>query len=227
MSRRRDRKGLQVARGERYALIPREVMESEPYRALPPWAVVVLLALCVQYYGRRNGSLALPWAEAHKLGVRTQAQLYSGLQVLEGADLIACCRRGRLVGGRQLATLYALTWRAVDDPATGVEYDSGVSVTVQPTHTWARWIRAADWDGRVREIARRARGKRNHACPFRAGGKIAASPREETAAHPVRSGKRKSRSPREEWETPNPAHPVSVTSEISAPRATAGQEDGR
>ena len=59
MSRRRDRKGLQVGRGERYALLLREVAESAAYNSLPDWARTVLMALLLQYTGKNNGGLAL------------------------------------------------------------------------------------------------------------------------------------------------------------------------
>lgn len=226
MSRRRDRKGLQVARGARYALIPREALESEAYRALPPWAVLVLLALAVQYYTGRGGHLALPWSEARGLGVRTQAHLYGGLQILEAVELIQCTRRGHLAGGRQLSTLYALTWHPVNDAPAGVTYDAGISVTLQPSNAWARWTRPEDWDEHVLRIARRAKGKRNHVCPFESGKKIAVSPRGETAAHPVGSEDGESRSPRGEWTHPNPTHPVGETSEISGLGVRAAAEPG-
>ena len=184
MRRRLDRRArttgrLGVAHGERYALLPREVLESEAYRALPPPAVVVLLALAVQYYGTRNGSLALTWADAPALGVRSQAQLYGCLRILEAADLIHCTRRGLLRGGRQLPNLWALSWRPIDEAAAGVTYDTGTSISPTPTNAWARWKKPADWDEIVRTIRRRAKGTL----------KIADSPRGETATHPVGSGK--------------------------------------
>lgn len=224
MSRHRDRKGLQVARGQRYALIPREVLESDAYRALPPWAVLVLLALAVQYYTGRGGHLALPWPEARRLGIRTQAQLYSGLQILEAAELVQCTRRGHRMGGRQLPTLYALTWHRINDPPPGVTYDAGISMTLQAPDTYARWTRPADWDEHVRAISRRARGQRNHVCPY--SKKTAVSQPEESAAHSVRSGEHNYHSQRKEREISNPAHSVGETSEISGLGARAAGERG-
>jgi hypothetical protein len=202
-----------MERGERYALIPREVMESEAYRALPPYAVLVLLALAVQYIGSRNGSLALPWTEAARLGVRTQAQLYGGLQLLQAVQLIACTRRGHLTAGKRLATLYALTWRAVDDPAAGVTYDAGMSMSLSPSHEWSRWVLPAEWNDYVRTINRRAKGKGGHECPFI---KKSDSPRGERSTHPVGSDTPPHHSPRGEREGSISAHPVGVTSETLA-----------
>jgi hypothetical protein len=212
--KRRDRRARTTGRferGDRFAQIPREVLESDAYRAIPHYCARVLLALVVQYAGSRNGSLALPWTEAQRLGVRTQAQLYSGLRVLEEAELIACTRRGYLRDGRRLASLYALTWRGIDTPSpAGVVYDSGISECPIPTNRWAKWTRPAHWDDFVRDTRRRASGKLTTRCPF--AKRSADSPLEGAASHPVSSGKDPSRSPRAESETANPAHPVGVTS---------------
>lgn len=152
-------KGLRVTRGERYALLPREVMESAAYHATPHYARSVLEALMVQYYGQRNGSLALPVEEAGVLGVAQPWRVYAGLRILADCDLIVCTRRGGLSRGGKLASMFALTWRGIDEPADGVVYDAGVKVCPIPTHAWSRWIRADGWDAVVRDIERRARGK--------------------------------------------------------------------
>lgn len=214
---------LGVTHGERYALIKREVMESAAYRALPPSAVLVLLALAVQYYRGRNGSLALPWAEAKSLGVRTQAQLYGGLRLLEATNLIHCTRRARLLGGRKLPNMYALTWWRVDDPAPGIVYDAGNSMTLKPTHDWVRWNRPENWAEYVRNTYRRARGQRNHKCPF---GKNPDTQREEMAAHSVRSGDSHLRSQREGREAAFPTHSAGVTSKNLGSGAPPATEDG-
>lgn len=150
-----------MASGERYVLISREVLESTAYHATPHYARSVLLALAAQYYGSRNGSLALPIAEAATLGVRQSWHVYAGLRILCDCDLIVCTRRGHLERGLRLASMYALTWRGIDEPATGISYDAGISVCPIPTHIWARWTLPADWDARVRTIVDAARGAGN------------------------------------------------------------------
>jgi hypothetical protein len=148
---------LGMLRGERYALIPREVLESEAYRAVPDWCVRVLVALAAQYYSGRGGSLALPVSDAQRLGVRQPWRVYAGLRILEAANLITCTRRGHLASA-PLANLFALTWRPVDEPATGVTYDAGISVSPMATHAWARWQRPADWDAYIARTIESARG---------------------------------------------------------------------
>jgi hypothetical protein len=182
----------------------------------------VLLALAVQYYGSRNGSLALPYSEAHSLGISTQAQLYSGLKLLESVDLILCTRRGNLQGGLKLPSLYALTWKPVNEPASGVVYNGAITLTLKPSHAWARWTRPEDWEEQMRTITARARGQLNRACPYT---KKSNTQREERAAHSVRRRATRSRSQREEQETTNPAHSVCVTSEISAQGAASDAWD--
>lgn len=137
-----------MQRGERYALIPRDVMESDAYRALPDWCVRVLVALAVQYYGSRNGSLALPVAEAQRLGVRQPWRLYAGLRILEAAELIVCTRRGHLSRGTRHASVYAITWKQIDEPAAGITYDAGVSVGVHDL-PWPRAARSGARRGSV------------------------------------------------------------------------------
>lgn len=200
MTRRRDARArakgrLGMAHGERYALFPREVLESEAYRALPDSAARVLFALAGQFYGVNNGTLALPWSTAPTLGIKTQAKLYGGLRVLEAADLIVCTRRGMLVGGKKLASLYALTWWPINGPPESIVYDFGTVVSTIPSNAWAGWKQPANWGEIVHTITARARGQLERPSPFAAR---ASTQREERSAHSVRSGEAISRSQREE-----------------------------
>lgn len=147
-----------MARSERYALLSDEVLRSAAYHALPDWAVRVLLALAAQYRGARNGSLALPVADARAYGVCQPWRVYAGLRLLCDAQLAICTRRGHLTLGGKLASMYAITWRGIDAPADGIVYDAGIAVCPTPSHAWADWTRPDDWDARVREIVRRMRG---------------------------------------------------------------------
>jgi hypothetical protein len=211
---RRNRKGLRVARGERYALIPKEVIESVAYLALTDWARAVLIALLAQYDGSNNGMLALPFSQAKLLGISHQWKLYAGLRVLEASDIIVCTRRGHLQGGTKLPSFYGVTWRGLDEPKDGASYDGTIGACPIPSHAWAKWNKPENWDEQVRAIMRRVRGKSEQICPFPK--KTPHTPRGVQAAHPVSSGKRKSRSPRGVKETPILAHPVVVTSKTLA-----------
>ena len=160
MSRRRDRKGLQVSRGERYALIPREVLESIAYLSLTDWARTVLVALLAQYNGANNGTLALPFSQAKLLGVSAQWKLYAGLRLLVAADLIVCTRQGRLEAGTKLPSMYAVTWRGIDEPKDGVTYDAGRGPCPLPSNAWARWTKPQDWREHCRKVARENHGRK-------------------------------------------------------------------
>lgn len=162
MSRRRDRKGLQVARGERYALLPREVLESVAYLALTDWARTVLIALLAQFNGMNNGTLALPFSQARTLGVSAQWKLYAGLRLLEAVELILCTRRGRLEGGTKLPSLYAVTWRGIDEPKEAVIFDAGIGPCPIPSQRWARWEKPADWRDHCRKVARENHGRKKN-----------------------------------------------------------------
>jgi len=197
---RRDRRARATGRrggtyGERHAHVPRQVLESEAYKALPDSAARVLFAIAAQFYGVNNGGLALPWSAAPTLGVTTQAKLYGGLRLLETTDLILCTRRGMLVGGKKRPTLYALTWWPINEPAAGVVYDFGLTASMTASHAWARWSRPENWAQIVRTVTARARGQLRRQSPFPAR---ASTQREERSTHSVRSGEGNSHSQREE-----------------------------
>jgi hypothetical protein len=158
MSKRRSKLG--ISRGERYALLPEELIESDAYHALPDWARSVLVALACRYNGANNGNLSLTMSDARRLGVPAQWKLYAGLRVLELADLIQCTRRGRLEKGTKLCSLYALTWRGID-PCEGIEFDAGIKPIPIPSHAWAKWTRPDDWADVLKAINRKNRGRKN------------------------------------------------------------------
>jgi hypothetical protein len=162
MARRKDRKRkgsrLGVERGDRYALLPEEVMESAAFHAQPDWAKGVLSALACRHNGYNNGDLSLPFSEAKRLAVSAQWKLYAGLRLLEKADLIVCTRRGRLERGTKLASLYALTWRGIN-ASERVQFDPGVVASPIPSNAWAKWEKPADWLAIVKAVRRANHGR--------------------------------------------------------------------
>jgi hypothetical protein len=165
---------LGAQRGERYALLPLEVAQSGNYQALPDWAARVLFALLLSYHGRNNGCLGLTFPQAKTLGVSSQWKLYSGLHVLMLADLIICTRQGRLVAGKKLPSLYALTWKGIDQPQESVSFDGSISPCPLPSNSWARWSRPHDWNDLIARISRKMRGRTEipHSIPGGAGRSI-------------------------------------------------------
>jgi hypothetical protein len=209
VSRRRGPRGLQVERGERYALLPRDVAEEPSYNAQTDWSRTVLTAVLLQYHGHNNGLLGLTFAQARPLGVSAQWKLYAGLRLLCDADLLKCTRRGELRAGEKLPSLYAITWKGIDEPTEGIVYDSWISVSPIPCNAWAKWQKPANWQEHVKSVERRFRRGDRKENPV--------ASREVTFTAHVRSGKAFSRSSSDVKEAAFPAPHVDVTSEISAP----------
>lgn len=99
---------------ERHAQLPLRVMLSEAYRTLGYFERSVLVALCAEYTGYNNGSLALTSVQAmEKYGIRGKARFYSALHELEHRALIRCTYRGKLrqFDKKHSSSRYSLTFR--------------------------------------------------------------------------------------------------------------------
>jgi hypothetical protein len=221
MGKRRHHSRLLVKHGERYALLPLEVAESPAWGAVPPYAGRVLIALLLEYYGSNNGCLGLTFTQARARGVPFQRELYAGLKILSMASLIICTRRGRLEKGAKLPSLYAISWRGIDEPRDGVTYDEGITVCPIPRHDWARWEKPEDWLNTCRGIMRSMRGqsrKSSITTPVRRPLTTSASRKRKTTHH---TG---------EKETGFSAHHTGEASEISgvppAPKPPSGSSPG-
>lgn len=144
-------------RGDVYAQIPDEVLRSEACRALPDYAVRVLLLMAAQYRGPNNGDLAVTSRAAREYGL-PEWKLRAGLSLLETSGLLELKRQGQIMKGKGIPSLYALGWRQVD-PSD--KYDSPTVVAVPAPNRWARWSKPIDW--KAQEAARRhaAQGNRN------------------------------------------------------------------
>ena len=150
---------LGVREGERYALVPEEVMRSTAYAAQPDFAKAVLFAVACRFGGHNNGNLSLPFSEARDLGIAYQRKLYAGLPLLRKAGLVAMTRQGKLERGTKVCSLYAITWRAINRAPDGVSYDAGILPSVVPTNDWAKWEQPTDWAQIVRQKSRAHHGQ--------------------------------------------------------------------
>jgi hypothetical protein len=144
-------------RGEHFAQVPVEVLESEAYQAIPDYAVRVLLGLASEYRGGNNSDLSLPAARARRLGITSAWKVTAGLQTLSEVGLALVCRQGKYRHGRGIAALYALTWRRID---VNEKAYPPIRVQQPAPNTWAQWKRPADWSQRLRETRRRAKGSK-------------------------------------------------------------------
>lgn len=123
---------LGVARAERYALLPDDVLMSPAVSTLSLAAFKVLVVLAAQYCGRNNGKLTLPFSVARGYGICSKGTLISALRELADRGLVLETHKGGLPPYG--CSRYALTWRELDpDEAAG-------KITGSPaSHDYARW----------------------------------------------------------------------------------------
>jgi hypothetical protein len=152
----RGRSKLGLVRGQRYSVIPEEIITSAAYGALPDYARVVLVALSVGRTNYNNGTLSLTFADAKERGVSHPWKLYSGLKLLEITGLITCTRRGHLNCGGKVCSLFGVSWEAIN---ISDKYDAAIGGALLPSHAWAQWSKPADWEAQERAIASANHGR--------------------------------------------------------------------
>jgi hypothetical protein len=155
------KRGLHTGRmetGEHYAQIKDEVLRSEAFKALPDFAVRVLIAHAAAFRGSNNGSLAITASQAGDYGIKPWC-LYAGLKACELTGLLVRTRQGMKSGGGLITNWFALTWRRINEPREGGSYDPGIVATVKEPNDWVRWKRTDDWTEIVRALVRKHRGK--------------------------------------------------------------------
>jgi hypothetical protein len=157
------------ARGERYAQVTVEVMESPAYTSLPHYARSVLLLLASKYRGNNNGDLSITKSDAAKNGIGSW-EWSSGLDLLQTVGLIEKTRQGKILGGNGVCTLYRLTWRDLDPSE---KYDNPIVMSRPPTHEWAQWKTPDDWEEAIRQSRRKAQGKPQQLQPAEALERVA------------------------------------------------------
>lgn len=98
--------------GHSFLQIPHQVLNSDAYRSLSPKAVKMLFDLGVQFKGKNNGDLIAAMSFMKPRGWNSNDQIYKALAELKEKGLILLSRQGRRP---RLASLYALTWFAIDE----------------------------------------------------------------------------------------------------------------
>ena len=111
-----------------FLALPHSVLDSPEFAALSGRAVKLLLDLGAQYRGSNNGDLCAAWRLMANRGWRSRDTLGKALQELERAGWILRTRQG----GRHRASLYALTWRGIDE--CGGKHDEPSSPV--PSNLW-------------------------------------------------------------------------------------------
>ncbi|WP_273454942.1 hypothetical protein [Nevskia ramosa] len=110
--------------------LPSNILQSEEWAALTSFEVKMLVDLGAQYNGSNNGDLCAPWALMKARGWRSPGTLSKALRGLQAAGFIELTRQG----GLHQCSLYALSWRGVDE-CKG-KHDAKVSPV--PSNTWKR-----------------------------------------------------------------------------------------
>lgn len=108
--------------------MPHCLLESQVYIGLSAHAVKLLNDLMAQFKGFNNGDLCLAWRIMEKRGWKSRDTLNKARQELLDCELILVSRHG----DRKRATLYALTFFAIDECGGKLDIKS----TERPVSTW-------------------------------------------------------------------------------------------
>ena len=118
----------------RYFGLPHALMRHENYTRLSAHAVRLLNDLGLQYNGYNNGDLQATWSFMSKRGWKSKATLHRAIKELRDRWWILVARQG----GRHKATLYALSFLAIDECDGKLE----IAATRSPPSTWKNDFRA-------------------------------------------------------------------------------------
>ena len=112
MARTRERaRGRRSARGERFALLPLEVLEHPSCTSLSGAEFRVLVLVAAGFNGVNNGTLACTQLWAQRFGITGTDTARKALAELERRGLVEVTRPGARL--RKVPTLYALSWQPI------------------------------------------------------------------------------------------------------------------
>ena len=111
-----------------FLAIPHAVLRSPNFIALSSSGVKLLIDLATEYKGTNNGDLCATWSMMKKRGWKSQDTLNRALRELISRGMIVKTRQG----GLNYASLYALSWRRIDE--CGGKLD--ISSTIAPPGNW-------------------------------------------------------------------------------------------
>ena len=127
---RKNRYKDHAAKRERggYVALAHVILRSESFANLSPKAVKLLMDLLAQYKGDNNGDLCAAWTLMKKRGRNSKATLWNALEELKEKGWIEVSRQG----GRNRASLYAVTFFSVDECKGKLD----IAPTGSPKGTW-------------------------------------------------------------------------------------------
>lgn len=143
-----------------FLMLYRRVIGGPEWTYLSAHAVKLLIDLGAQYYGCNNGDLCATWTVMSLRGWRSRQTLHKALKELIAGGWIELTRQG----GRNRASLYALSWLAIDE--CGGKLD--VKATRYPTDSWRKpglVPRPASSSTRKRGQSSAAKARRSDDCP--------------------------------------------------------------
>lgn len=94
-----------------YFGLPHNLINTRKYRSLSSHAVKLMIDLGSQYRGFNNGDLCLSWSVMEKYGWRSRSTLLKAKNELLAVNFIINTRQG----GRNRASLFAITWKEIDE----------------------------------------------------------------------------------------------------------------
>lgn len=115
-----------------FLALPRSLLDSPEYAALSAYAVKLLCDLGAQLRGHNNGDLCAAWSLMRARGWKSRDTLDRAKLELEEAGVIVRTRQG----GKHKPTLYALTFKGIDE-CEG-KLDAHIKASAVPFNTWKK-----------------------------------------------------------------------------------------
>lgn len=98
-----------------FAAMPHKLMDTEDFRSLSGNALKLLCALLYQYRGKNNGDLSCAFTDMQAWGFCSKTTLAKAKAELLNKNLIVQTRAGYFQNPHSCCSLYALSWRAIDE----------------------------------------------------------------------------------------------------------------
>lgn len=94
-----------------YVAMPHAILQSAEWAALTACEAKLLIDIYGQFNGKNNGALSAAWTLMQPRGWRSQDTLNRALRGLLAKGFLLKTRQG----GKHLCSLYAVTWREIND----------------------------------------------------------------------------------------------------------------
>ena len=125
---RRRIKGRQTTKS--FVMFPHDVLQHETFKSLSPRATKLLMDIASQYRGNNNGDLCAPLSIMKERGWKSSDLLNRAKKELLRSGLVVVSRQG----GRNKASLYALTWFPIHECKDKLD----IQPTIRAPNNWKR-----------------------------------------------------------------------------------------